>query len=57
MKLGVKFVFAHSPQAKGRGEKINQIFQDRLVSEFRLHTITIAEAATQYRNETLSSSE
>ena len=36
-----------SPQTRGRGERINQTFQDQLVSEPRLHTITTAEAATQ----------
>ena len=39
--------FAGSPQTRGRGERINQTFQDQLVSELRLHTITTAEAATQ----------
>ena len=40
-----------SPQTRGRGERINQTFQGQLVSEPRLHTITTAEAATQYLNE------
>jgi len=48
---GIQLIFAGSPQTRGRGERINQTFQDRLVSELRLHTITTAEAATQYLNE------
>lgn len=51
-ELGVQLVFAHSPQARGRGERINQTFQDRLVSELRLHSITTPEGATRYLNET-----
>ena len=50
-ELGIRLIFADSPQARGRGERINQTFQDRLVSKLRLHTITTAEAATQYLNE------
>jgi hypothetical protein len=44
---GIQLIFAGSPQTRGRGERINQTFQDQLVSELRLHTITTAEAATQ----------
>jgi transposase len=51
-ELGVKLIFAHSPQARGRGERINQTFQDRLVSELRLHRIKAPEDATRYLNET-----
>jgi transposase len=35
-ELGVTHVFAHSPEAKGRVERANGTFQDRLVSELRL---------------------
>ena len=35
-ELGVTQVFAHSPEAKGRVERANGTFQDRLVSELRL---------------------
>jgi len=38
-------VFAHSPEAKGRVERTNGTFQDRLVSELRLAGVsTMAEA-------------
>ena len=40
-ELGVQLVFARSPQAKGRVERMAGTFQDRLVTELRL-----AEAAT-----------
>jgi hypothetical protein len=44
-ELGVDVIFAHSPQAKGRVERMNKTFQDRLVKEMRLANInTIAEA-------------
>jgi transposase len=35
-EIGVTQVFAHSPEAKGRVERANGTFQDRLVSELRL---------------------
>jgi hypothetical protein len=46
-QLGVKLITAHSPQAKGRVEKMNGTFQRRLVKELRLAKInTISEANT-----------
>lgn len=35
-ELGITQVFAHSPEAKGRVERANGTFQDRLVAELRL---------------------
>ena len=44
-ELGVKTIHAHSPQAKGRIERLFKTFQDRLVKEMRLKGIkTIKEA-------------
>ncbi len=44
-ELGITQVFARSPEAKGRIERANGTFQDRLVSELRLAgAITIDEA-------------
>jgi len=44
-ELGVTQVFAHSPEAKGRVERANGTFQDRLVAELRLaNARTIEEA-------------
>jgi transposase len=49
-ELAIRLIFADSPEARGRGERINQTFQDRLVAELRLRGITTAEAATAYLN-------
>jgi len=49
-ELGVRVLFADSPQARGRAERINQTFQDRLVAELKLRRITTADAATTYLN-------
>jgi len=44
-ELGIAYISAHSPQAKGRAERCFGTAQDRLVKEFRLNGIsTIAEA-------------
>ena len=51
-ELAIGLKFAHSPEARGRGERINGTFQDRLVAELRLHAITTYEKATAYLNNT-----
>jgi len=44
-ELGITHVIAHSPEAKGRVERANGTFQDRLVAELRLSgASTIMEA-------------
>jgi transposase len=44
-ELGVTHIFARSPEAKGRVERANGTFQDRLVAELRLAGVSsIAEA-------------
>lgn len=44
-KLGVKLIYANTPQAKGRVERTNRTLQDRLVKAFRRKSIsTLAEA-------------
>jgi transposase len=44
-ELGVQTIFAMSPQAKGRVERLWGTFQDRLASELRLaHAATLADA-------------
>lgn len=46
-ELGITQVFARSPEAKGRVERANGTFQDRLVAELRLASAnTIEEANT-----------
>ena len=47
-ELGVELIFANSPQAKGRVEKLNQTLQDRLVKELRFRNISTIDAANQY---------
>jgi hypothetical protein len=46
--LGVAYLAAHSPQAKGRIERLWRTLQDRLTSELRLRAITTVEAAAAY---------
>jgi transposase len=45
-ELGVTLILAHSPQAKGRIERLWNTFQDRLVSELRLAKAKNMEQAT-----------
>jgi hypothetical protein len=45
-QLGVQAIFARSPQAKGRVERLWDTFQDRLVSELRLAGATTEAEAT-----------
>lgn len=47
-QLGVTLIFARSPQAKGRVERVNRTLQDRLVKELALHGITTIAAANAY---------
>jgi transposase len=44
-ELGVTLILAHSPQAKGRIERLWNTFQDRLVSELRLARAKTMEQA------------
>lgn len=47
-ELGIQLIAAHSPQAKGRVERLWGTLQDRLVSELRLGTITTIDAANAF---------
>ena len=47
-QLGVKLILANSPQAKGRVERRNGVFQDRLVKELRLAGINDMAGANKY---------
>jgi hypothetical protein len=47
-QLGIEHIGAYSPQARGRGERLNRTLQDRLVNELRLAGITTPEAANRY---------
>ena len=48
VELGVRFIPARSPQAKGRIERLWATLQDRLAAELRLHGITTLEGALAY---------
>src|SRR6266567_3477174 len=52
--LGIGFIPAGSPQAKGRIERLWQTLQDRLVSELRLRGIATLEAANAFLPEFLA---
>lgn len=51
-QLGVELIWAHSPQAKGRVERMNGVFQDRLVKALRLAGISDLESANEYLRQT-----
>ena len=50
-QLGVRLICAHSPQAKGRVERRNAVFQDRLVKAMRLEQINDLERANAFLDE------
>jgi len=47
-ELGIDYIPAHSPQAKGRVERSHGVDQDRLVKELRLRGISTIEAANRF---------
>jgi len=52
-ELGVEVIHAHSPQAKGRIERLFRTFQDRVVKEMRLRNINTVEEANKFLMEYL----
>jgi transposase len=52
VQLGVELICAHSPQAKGRVERRNGLFQDRLVKALRLEGISDLARANDYLEQT-----
>jgi hypothetical protein len=54
-ELGVELIPAHSPQAKGRVERLFKTVQDRLVKELRLTGLATIEAANRFLEEWLPS--
>ena len=50
--LGVQVIHAHSPQAKGRIEKLFGTLQDRLIKELRLENIRTIEKANRFLADT-----
>lgn len=53
--LGIELICANSPQAKGRVERANQTFQDRLVKELRLRKINNYQDANAFLPEFIQS--
>jgi transposase len=47
-QLGIEHIPSYSPQARGRSERLNRTFQDRLVNELRVAGITTIAAANRY---------
>lgn len=47
-ELAIELIFANSPQAKGRVERVNQTLQGRLPKELRLQGINTMEEANRY---------
>jgi len=47
-ELGVRMRHAHSPQAKGRIERLFQTFQDRLVKEMRLRGVSTTAEGNRF---------
>ena len=47
-QVGLQLIFANSPQAKGRVERMNKTLQDRLVKELRLANIVTIEKANEF---------
>jgi transposase len=50
-RLGIEHIGAYSPQARGRGERLNRTLQDRLVNELRRAGIATLDAANAYLRE------
>jgi transposase len=46
--LGIEHILGHSPQARGRSERVNRTLQDRLVHELRLAGIRTLLGANRY---------
>lgn len=50
-QLGIEHIPAYSPQARGRSERLNRTWQDRLVHELQAAGITTVPAANRYLHE------
>lgn len=50
-RLGVEHILAYSPQARGRGERVNRTLQGRLVNELRIAGIRGIDRANRYIDE------
>lgn len=52
-ELGVEVIHAHSPQAKGRIERLFGVLQDRLIKEMRLRGVKTKDEANEFLEEYL----
>jgi len=50
-RLGIEHILSFSPQARGRGERVNRTLQDRLVNELRVAGIDTIARANRYLRE------
>lgn len=50
-ELSIELIFAGTPQAKGRVERVNQTLQNRLIKEMRLQGVNTIEQGNQYLSE------
>lgn len=50
-QLEIEIIYAHSPQAKGRVERLNKTLQDRLIKLMRLHNVSDIGAANVFVKE------
>jgi hypothetical protein len=53
-RLGIEHIPSYSPQARGRGERLNRTLQGRLINELRLAGITTVAGANAYLRERFS---
>lgn len=53
-QVGIELITAHSPQAKGRVERMFETLQDRLVKEMRLAKINTIKQANEFLKEYIS---
>lgn len=54
-QLGIELIYAYSPQAKGRVERIFETLQDRLTKELRLNKATTCQEANKILGQYLDS--
>ena len=52
-QLGIELIYAGSPQAKGRIERLFETLQDRLIKEMRLENVKTVEEANKFLSEYL----
>lgn len=51
-ELGIRMIPAYSPEARGRGERLNETWQGRLPNELKLHGIKTVIEANRYIRDT-----